>query len=110
MNNAYVTKERTTAYSLTSANTMNAFASDMLTLAPPEDFHNWIPMGEKLKYDTAQLEADVQKYGVYTYDDFKDYITYEQYVKYNGAYLKVPVEKGMFSFEYIVELIDRYLK
>ena len=26
----------------------------------------------------------------------------------NGAYLKIPVEKGLFTFEYILELIDLY--
>ena len=110
MVDAYVTTELTTAYSLTSAGTMNAFANNLLTVAPPEDFYNWIPMSGKLRYDTAQFEADVQKYGLYTYDDFKDYVTYEQYLAFNGPYLKVPVEKGIFTYDAIIELIDQYLK
>lgn len=110
LENAYVTEEKTAAYSLNSAGTMNVFASGLLTVPPPDDFYNWMPMCDKLRYDMAAFEADVQKYGLYTYDDFKDYVTYEQFVAFNGAYLKIPVEKGIFSFEYILELIDLYVK
>ena len=35
-------------------------------------------------------------------------ITYEQFVDWNGAYLKIPVEKGLITFEYILELIELY--
>ena len=87
---------------------MNAFANEILTVAPPEDFYNWIVMGEPLRYDQKQLAEDVEKYGLYTYDDFADYVTYEQFVKFNGAYLKIPVEKGLFTFDYILELIETY--
>ncbi len=108
LESGYVTEEVTSAYSITSAGTSNAFAEGMLTVAPPADFYNWIEMGDKLRYDVEQFNADVEKYGLYTYEDFKDYVTYEQFIDWNGAYLKVPVEKGIFTFEYILELIELY--
>ena len=103
-----VTTEVTNAYSITSANTMDAFAGSILTLAPPENFYNWIPMGDKLQYDVAQFNEDVKTYGLYDYDTFKDYVTYEQYLAFNGAYLKIPVSKGNFTFDDILELIELY--
>ena len=87
---------------------MNAFAAGLLTVAPPEEFYNWIEMGDKLRYDVEQFNADVETYGLYTYEDFADYVTYEQYLAFNGAYLKIAVEKGAFTFEDIIELIDLY--
>lgn len=105
----YVTTEQTYAYSITSACSSNAFAEGMLTVAPPDDFYNWIDMGDKLRYDTDAFNADVEKYGLYDYDVFSDYVTYEQYAAFNGPYLKVAVEKGKFSFDYIIELIKTYL-
>ena len=108
LTSAYATEEYTSAWSITSADTSNAFASGMLTVAPPADFYNWIAMGDKLMYDVEQFQADVETYGTYTYDDFKDYVTYEQFVAWNGAYLKVAVEKGYFTFDYILELIEMY--
>ena len=106
--NAFETVEVTNAYSITTAGTSNAFASGMLTVAPPEDFYNWIEMDGKLHYDVEKFNKDVEKYGLYDYNIFKDYVTYEQFVDWNGAYLRIPVEKGLFTFEYILELIELY--
>lgn len=103
------TQEVTGAYSITSAGNSNALAEGLLTVAPPDDFYNWIPMSDTLRYDTQQFISDAKIYGLYTYDDFKDYVTYEQFVGFNGAYLKIPVEKGIFTFDYILNLISRYL-
>ncbi len=108
LTDAYETKEYTTAWSVSSSGTSNAFASGLLTVAPPEDFYNWIEMGDKLMYNAEQFQRDIETYGLYTYDDFKDYVTYEQFIDWNGAYLKIAVEKGYFTFEYILELIELY--
>ena len=62
-----------------------------------------------MTYDKDILESDIEKYGRYTYNDFADYITYEQYVAFNGDYLKVSVEKGYLSFDDILDLIEMYL-
>ena len=105
---AYETEEYTSAWSVSSAITSNAFASGLLTVAPPEDFYNWIEMDGKLMYNVEQFQQDVATYGLYTYEDFKDYVTYDQFIEWNGAYLKVAVEKGYFTFEYILELIELY--
>ena len=104
------TTETVGAYSLTSAGNYNAIAEGMLTVAPPDDFYNWIPMGEKLRYDAEKFQKDIETYGLYTYDEFSPYVTYEQFIELNGAYLKIPVEKGVFSWDYIVELIWLYMK
>ena len=103
------TEETVGAYSLTSAGNANAFAQGMLTMAPPGDFYNWIEMGDKLRYDTETFQKDMETYGLYTYDDFEDLVTYEQFVELNGAYLKIAVGKGLMTWDYIVELIHLYV-
>lgn len=105
-----VTNEYSGLWSITSAANMDAFANDMLTIAPPDDFYNWIPMGEKLRYDAAAFAADVETYGLYTYEDFADFVTYDQFIAFNGAYLKAPIEKGLITWDYLVDLIDVYQK
>lgn len=67
-------------------------------------------MGDKLHYDVEQFAADVDTYGLYDYEVFADYVTYEQFVQFNGGYLKIAVEKGAFTFEDILELIERCRK
>ncbi|MBO5409294.1 MAG: InlB B-repeat-containing protein [Clostridia bacterium] len=103
------TEETLGIYSLTSAGNANAFAEGMLTMAPPGDFYNWIKMGEKLRYDTESFQKDIETYGLYTFEDFGGLVTYEQFEELNGAYLKIAVEKGIFTWDYIVELIGMYL-
>lgn len=110
LTSARVKKEYIEAWSISSSETSNVFASGLLTVAPPDIFYNWITMGDKLQYDVEQLENDIEMYGLYTYEDFKDYVSYEQYVAFNGAYLKIPVSKGIFTFEYIIDLIELYIQ
>ncbi|MBE7018678.1 MAG: hypothetical protein E7413_02220 [Ruminococcaceae bacterium] len=103
------TEETLGIYSLTSAGNANAFAEGMLTLAPPAGFYNWIEMGEKLRYDTESFQKDIETYGLYTLEDFGGLVTEEQFIELNGAYLKIAVEKGIFTWDYIVELIGLYV-
>lgn len=104
----YITEEYTTAYSVTSENAFNVFANGMLTVAPPEKFYCWIKMGDTLRYGTEAFNDDVEQYGLYDYSAFSSFVTYEQYKAFNGQYLRIPVEKGIMSFDDIVELVDTY--
>ncbi len=108
LTDTYVTEEYTTAYSVTSENAFNVFADGMLSVAPPEELYCWVEMGDTLKYDTAGFNADVEKYGLYDYSVFSDLVTPEQYEAFNGQYLRIPVEKGIITFDEIVELINTY--
>jgi len=62
-----------------------------------------------MKYDEAKMQEDIEKYGLYTYDDFSEYVTYEQFIAFNGPYLKVLVGKGVLTYEEILNLIDIYV-
>ena len=62
-----------------------------------------------MKYDEAAVNADIEKYGLYTYADFADYLTYEQFVAFNIQYMKISVGKGAYTYEGILDLIDYYL-
>ena len=101
-------EEITNAYSITSAYDFNVFADDFLAVAPPREFYNWMPMGDSMQYDMEQLQLDIETYGLYTYEDFMGYVTEEQFELLNGQYLKIAVEKGIFTFEYILGLIEEF--
>ena len=62
-----------------------------------------------MKYDPVQMQADIEKYGLYTYEDFADYLTYEQFMAFNVQYMKIAVGKGTYTYEGILNLIDVYL-
>jgi|GEM_PF-3345133 len=104
-----VSQERTHAWSIVSAGALNAFASDMLTLAPPSEAFNWIPMGEKLHYDVEQLQREIAEHGTFEYAQFADLVTEEQFEALNGRYLKVVVDKGLMSVDDLCEMVKTYL-
>ena len=55
------------------------------------------------------MQADIEKYGLYTYEEFAEYVTYEQFMAFNGPYLKVLVGRGVVTYEQIIELISIYV-
>ena len=65
---------------------------------------------KELREDNDLKQADIAKYGLYTYEDFADYVTYEQFIAFNGPYLKVLVGRGVLTYEQILELIATYVK
>ena len=94
-------------YTLQTAFNVNCVAEGMLTQTPPlcEGYFDYFEMGDFMKYDEAKMQADIEKYGLYTFEDFQDYLTYDAFIAFNGPYLKVAVGKGYFTFEYLIEQI-----
>lgn len=107
LQSAYISVERTGCYSLRSACNDNAVASGMLTLTTEDakGFLTYFAVGDNLMYDAALMQADIDKYGLYTYEEWKDYVSYEEFVALNGKYFKILIGKGIISKEDIFTLI-----
>lgn len=102
-----VYEEYTESYSLVSAYHYNFITENMFSLTNSvHDMLAGLVVGENMSYE---LDSDVEECGRYTYSEFEDYITYEQYVAFNGDYLKISVEKGHITFDAILALIEKYL-
>lgn len=107
---AFVTTEYVGCYSLVTAYHLNYFIDGMLSIPGGIDgLFNIFEYDETLKYDEEQMAKDIEKYGLYTYEDFAEYMPEEVYNMFPAQYFKVAVGKGYITFEEIVELIDRYL-
>lgn len=107
-----VSEEYVEAYGIISALHYNILVEGMLsTDFMPEDYDlfNYFAFGEGVKFDTEQMQSDIEQYGLYTYDDFADYLTYEQFVGFNVQYFKIAVGKGYYTYEGILDLIAEYL-
>ena len=105
-----VYNEHTESYSLVSAYHYNFITENMFSLT--NAVHNMLAglvVGKDMTYDMSAMEQDLAHHGQYTYEDFADYISYEQYIAFNGDYLKISVEKGYITFDGILALIDEYL-
>ncbi len=102
------TMETVGSYSLQTAFNENFMVENMLSMTG-EDYvgrFEYFDIGEGMKYDEAKMQADIEKYGLYTYDEWSDYLTPEQFYAFNGQYFKVLVGKGVLTRENIVEIIE----
>jgi len=105
-----VKEEYTTAYTILSYDHYNVMAEDMFTVTPAhvgDNFFNPFSVDENLKY--TGVDADIEKYGLYTYDDFKDILTHEQFDALNMAHFKVSVGKGYVTYDGLVYLIKNFV-
>lgn len=104
-----ITTEYTGCYSIFTAVHYNHFVDGMLAFT--DDFIgivNIFEMTDGLKYDEELKEKDINKYGLYTYDEWAKYLSYEEFVGFNVAELKVAVGKGLITKEEIIGYILHY--
>ena len=60
-------------------------------------------------YDQAKMKADIEKYGLYSYEEWAEYCDISVYEQYNIPVMKVGVSKGMYTKEYIIYLINTFV-
>ncbi|MDE7430876.1 MAG: InlB B-repeat-containing protein, partial [Lachnospiraceae bacterium] len=109
--NAQITTEMVGSYSLETACNGNAIIEGMLTLTPQEYVELFVlfEIGAELKYDTEKMQADIDKYGLYTYEEWSDIVSYDEFIAFNGQYMKIIVGKNIMSEEDLIRLINTWL-
>ena len=105
-----IVTEYTKVYGPTSYGHLNYFAEGLLNINGDTDaFINILKLDENMKVDEELMKKDIEMYGTFTYDDFKDYVSYEIYETYSGTYLKIAIGKGLTTMDRIMELISLYV-
>ncbi|MBQ9706621.1 MAG: InlB B-repeat-containing protein [Clostridia bacterium] len=105
-----VYQEETRWYSLVAAFTINHLANDILTISDNLiGLYDYFELDNEFKYDAVQKEQDILTYGLFVYDDWKEYLTIEQFYAFNCHYLKVSVGKGILTEDLIFYYINRYV-
>jgi uncharacterized repeat protein (TIGR02543 family) len=101
-------KEMSSCYSLRTACNDNAIVDGFLTLTHEDipGFLTYFEFGDGYMYDEVKMQEDIEKYGLYTYDDWKEYVTYEEFVAFNGQYLTIVIGKGYLTYEDVLSLIE----
>lgn len=96
--------EFVTAYDL------NFFFDDLLSTEGMLLTHTFFRVDENLRYVEEEKLADIEKYGLYTYEEWSDVLSYEQFQVLMGEYYKIYVGKGYVDEEYLKYMISRFLK
>ena len=65
---------------------------------------------ETLMYDADAMATDIAQYGLFTYEEFVEFVDVprEIFDAFNGQYLKVSLGKGLITLERLQELVERY--
>lgn len=105
-----IVEEVTSIYSPITYSYLNCFVDGILTITNFSDgLINMFEFGDDMCYDLEKMQADIEKYGLYTYEDFAEYATLEQFNAFNGKYLKVSVEKGLITYDELIDLLKTFL-
>ncbi len=94
-------------YDIVTESTLNHIANGLLACSDTlVGICNMFKFDDDFTYDIVQLQIDIETYGLYTYDEWRKYISYEDFVSFNGAYFKIAVGKGLISVDEILSLLD----
>lgn len=104
--------EYTAAYSPVTYGHLCYYVNGMLSMPGGIDglFNIFEVDPETMKYDEAAMQADIEQYGLFTYEEFASYfyLPEEAFNAFNGQYLKVAIGKGMVTVDRLVSLYNRY--
>ena len=105
--NAEIVEEITESWSLFSVVHMNHVINNMLGVSTGlPGFSNFFEFdSDGYSYNEESMINDINVYGLYTYDDWKDYITEDIFEAFGFAYVKPNVEKGYATKEEIISFI-----
>ena len=109
--NAYVVEEYTGCYSPTTVYHLNLIADGLLSMPGGiEGMFNFFDYDPAtLAYDQQAMQQDIATYGLMTYEDFAEYMSYEVYCCFPAQYIGISLGKGLMTEEYLQYLIERYI-
>lgn len=110
-------KENVKIYCPVTAFYMNCFANNILTMPSIPGsimgLFNIFELNDNMKYNEELKNEDIEKYGIFSYEEFNEFIgyeiSYEAYLASPAIYLKVSLGKGLITKEEIVFIIEYLL-
>lgn len=107
-----ITLENVAAYSPVTYGHLCYYVNGMLSIPGGINglFNIFEVDAETMKFDAEAMEADVEIYGLYTYEELNSIVPMQEIMfdAVNGQYLKVAIGKGIITIEQISELVERY--
>ncbi|MCM1130171.1 MAG: InlB B-repeat-containing protein [Anaeroplasma bactoclasticum] len=109
LKNVIITNEITTTWSPITYSHFCYYVNGMLSLPGGiTGFFNIFEVDKQMKIDETKMLEDIENYGLFTYDDFKDLIPETVFKAFNGQYLRVSMSKGLITWNDILLLVDKY--
>ena len=97
-------------YDIVTDQTLNYVAEDTLSVTHVlVDVINSFDFNRKMRYNQKKMRKDIEKYGLYAYDEWAEYCDISVFEQYNIPVMKVGISKGLYTKEYIIGLINTYV-
>lgn len=104
-----IKEEYTTSYSIISYENINAITDGYISATPSLSWAvNYFALDENYIVDKENYNSDLESYGEYSYEDWKDLISYDLYEGLNVRYFKVAIGKGLVTYEQLLKYIEYY--
>lgn len=113
LESAEVTSIETAAYSPITSEHLGFYADGKLSIT--EDIAGLINIfdidANTLKYDETKMQQDIDKYGLFTYEEFYNIapIRKETFDAFNAKYFKIAIGKGILTIDKLKQLYKSYL-
>lgn len=100
LSRANVDSKKTNSYTILSSENINCEANGLVNITSILDgVYNIFEYDENHNYDKNKMENEINKYGLFTYEDFKDRITEKRFKDLGFKYFKVSIGKGLLTSE-----------
>lgn len=100
-----ITESLVERYDIVTENKLNHIANGLLACSDVLVGISNMFEFDNLLCDKAKAEEDIAKYGLYSYDEWAEHVSKEDFDTFNGAYFKIAVEKGLLTIEELFLLI-----
>ena len=98
---ARLSYQKVESWALASYKNQNAIINGLVTVTSPLNYtYNFFDMDENMKY--INMDEDIQKYGLYTFEDWANYVDEFSFDAFNFKYMKVLVGKGIITEQEII--------
>ncbi len=105
-----ITEEYIEAWSILTADHYNCVMEGMFSITPSiSQLVMGYEIDDNMTYDAEQMAQDIETYGLYSYEEFADLMSYEAFEAFNVAKAKIAVGKGLITYDEILWLIETYV-
>ena len=109
--NAYATYETVYLFSPFSYKNLNIISDGLLSIGGDAwGIFNYFELDENMKVIEEKMLADIETYGLFTYEEWAEYLTPIEFEAFNVKYLKVSIGKGLVTMEELLRYINSYLR
>ena len=110
LTDAWLSVEHTGCFSFVTVYHLNFIADDFLSMPGAcTGMMNFFSYDANLKYNEAEIAEDIETYGLMSYEDFADIMSYEEYSVFPAQYIAISLGKGLMTQEWLEYLIAHYV-